>query len=176
MKYWRFLPYCSIVLARLIVPFFLWKNPFLITVLTVFLDIIDGEFFRFATFSKNNDVYQKIDKLLDFYWYTFILQYLAGSSLFPLFLVLWGIRLIGNIIYFLRNKREICLLFPNVFENLFFAYIFAVTFPICAFFLSKEFFIYTFLIAFFLKIAQEYFLHIRKFSFHDRFLGSKWTA
>ena len=167
----RYLPYLINIPLRLLVPFFIWQHAFITTCLVTFLDGIDGDLFRFATLSRKGKVYQKIDKILDFYWYTFILVYIWESSLSSLFLAFWLFRFLGMTLFLIGKNRKILFFFPNLFENLFFAYIIAKTFPSFSFLLEKGFFPKTLLIVFFSKMIQEYILHIKQFSFHDYFIS-----
>lgn len=171
----RYLPHLVVVFLRLVTPFFIWQNVFWVTAAAVFLDAIDSETFRFATRSQLTRLYQNTDKAMDFYWYVFALAYAWGSPFFGLLLAFWLWRLVGMAFFYLARKREVFFFCPNLFEHLFIVYVLTLTFPSLTWLVSASFLPLTLLIIIFLKMIQEYIVHLRQFSFHDYFFKQKFT-
>lgn len=169
----RFLIYPLIVL-RLLTPFLLFINPFLAILFSFILDGLDGVVFNLAGHSFKT--YQSIDKPLDFYWFIFILFYLISAQLNPLlfwvFLFFFIIRLIGEILYFWKKNDAIFIYCPNVFEHLFWVYIFcqSLHFPK---WLSFPWIIIVLVVLASLTIVDEYLIHQKRFSFLNFFTGKK---
>ena len=141
----------------------LFFSPRLAAVISIVLDVIDGEFFKRADYTYPQ--YTFYDKLLDYYWYIWILAYLFVADI-PhkfLFLFLFLYRTCGQMLYFKTHKRIFFLIFPNVFETLFFYYLLVV--PVGA--QTSLYFEYPFLLEALLFIIgfaliREGIIHVRK--------------
>lgn len=134
------------------------------TIGAVLLDI-DWQFFVLAFTKENEDTYQRIDKALDFYWYSTAFVFSLRSSLWQVFFVLFAIRLAGEILFYLKNDRKVFLYFPNVFENLFIFYIFTLKFPVLEPWLEGTWLGIVIFVLAALKMIQEYLAHKALFDF-----------
>lgn len=112
-----------IMVLRLVFGPTVFLFPRFTAVMTVFLDWLDGEFFKRAGYDYSQ--YSFYDKITDYYWYIWIILYVFIQDL-PykyLFLFLFLIRTIGQYTFLKTHKRYLLFLFPNVFEVVFFYYL-----------------------------------------------------
>ncbi len=164
--------YHATFFLRLIVPFFIFTYPLWTIFIASFLDLYDGEVAskRVLTHSQ----YQIYDKILDLWWYTLVFFYVLVN--FPqhalFFLTLYFYRLIGESFFFFFRKREVLFFFPNLFENAFLLlYFYNLLVGINIF---DSDLLYAYLsIAFFIKLFQEYLIHIKKITFSEKLFGIK---
>lgn len=138
--------------ARVVLPVLIFNLPVVSAVLHLVLDILDGGAACHGVMKLED--YQKIDKLLDWWWFVFILVwvYLNMSSYFLVMFILFLWRTIGEMMYFGSGKREWLLIFPNFFEFvwwglLVFGSLGKWVWPVIAF-----------------CVFREYMIHIRNFS------------
>src|SRR3990167_1991681 len=103
-----------VLFSRLITPFFIFTYPLLAFILSQLFDAVDGQLFYNSGFSWKQ--YNLVDKLLDQWWYLFILLFLLGKSvsLIPLFLLVY--RAVGMLYVLVTQKEDAYLLFPNILE------------------------------------------------------------
>lgn len=147
------------ILARTIVPLFLWQNPVLITFLAVMLDLWDGLVLR-TTIKIERGFYQRLDKVLDLYFATIVLLFVWGQPVFfPIFLAFYLWRALGVLVLLITKREGLLLFFPNVIEFLFYLYIACYWKKGFCLFLDPPAFYYFTAIATGVKIIQEYFLH-----------------
>ena len=165
--------YYFVVLLRILAAplVFIWPLPSII--LSFFLDIIDIEFASRKVLTLSE--YEKYDKALDVWWHLNIMIfswfYLPDYKIF--LLILFILRMIGNIIFFLKNDRRIFFLFPNFFENIFFLIFFSLYFKQLNFLLGREFIYFSLSIMIITKIFQEWWVHIAQISIPEHFFGKK---
>lgn len=149
------------ILARTIVPLFLWQNPVLITFLAVMLDLWDGLILRTAI-KIERGFYQRLDKILDLYFATIVLFFVWGQPVFfPVFLVFYLWRALGVLILLITKRERLLLFFPSVIEFLFFLYIACYWSKSYCPLLNPPAFYYFTALATGAKTVQEYFLHRR---------------
>lgn len=157
---------------RLVIPFFIFIYPLWTIFTALFLDLLDGEVASRKLLTHWQ--YQIYDKLLDLWWYTFIFFYILiiypQHSLF--FVILYTYRLIGEVFFFISRKREILFLFPNLFESAFLLLYFYNLLVGTSLFDNNLLYIYL-SIAFFIKLFQEYLIHIKKITFSEKLFGIK---
>lgn len=105
-----------VLVLRIIHPFFLFSYPILTTIAGLILDQIDGQLFFESGYTW--EVYNRIDKALDYWLYVFIIIFFATKIqyLLPIALVLLAYRTIGQILGIVYSKESAYLLFPNVFQ------------------------------------------------------------
>ncbi len=111
----------AIALMRILCAFGVLIKPLEGLILSFVLDITDSAFLALAGISESK--YNSIDKPLDLIHYFFIL---VAATKLPIFLTLafwFGFRLIGHIFYNVLENQKIFILFPNVFEYLFLAFL-----------------------------------------------------
>jgi hypothetical protein len=120
--------------------------------------------------------YEKIDKLLDFYWYVIALIFSlhAFDTYFVTMLsILLLLRFIGTIIYEFTNDRKWLIIFANYFENIFIVILFGEFIPQLSFLLTREVFSIVFIIVSILKLLQEVWIHHLNLSFMELVFGIK---
>ncbi len=128
----------------------------------VLLDI-DWQLFLLAFTGELEDTYQKIDKALDFYWYSVAFVFGLQTQFWLFFLVFFVVRLAGEILFYLKNDRKIFFYFPNLFENFFFFYIITLKLPSLTSWLEGPLFWVTLFVLAGLKLVQEYLAHVALF-------------
>jgi hypothetical protein len=151
-------------IARLIIPISILRYPLIGILFAALLDWKDWDFLGVST-DKEMIFYQNWDKVMDLFylglaWWTSLswkdqVAKITSSTLF-------FIRLAGVPAAFFLD-RGLLLLFPNIFEWFFIFYLLFVT-------LTKKTKLFTSRIVFILvlssitipKLAQEYFMHVRK--------------
>ena len=167
-----------ILLLRILTPLLIFFDPFWVALLLGFLDEIDYSFFlnsQIFTYRK----YQQIDKVLDLYYLTAL--FLASLQWqVTLLAVLYIYRLIGFIAVYLFKNRKLFLVFPNVFEYLYWPFAYAFT-KDYGFLKTLTENIWLFLIPVFLiKLYVEYQIHIKNqenFLFRKGFLKrTSWAV
>lgn len=124
-----FLPQ-AIIAIRLLLPVTVFIHPVLAILLSQFFDGIDGQIF-FNHGHKWKD-YNRLDKVLDYWWYIFIVVYsvLHLPAVFPVLLALFLYRTVGQIIGTTFNTDKAYIFFPNIFEWLFVYTIFLQSFDL----------------------------------------------
>ncbi len=160
---------------RLSAPFLIFYSPLAAIAASFFLDGIDGLIFSWAGVDLNK--YEQIDKLLDLYWYFFILAFLffypPAPFIFKLLMIFFIWRLIGEILFVLKGKRKILIVFPNLFEAFFWVYIILNKLGQSAFLRSPLSLAVTLSLLIPLKIGHEYLVHQSRFSFLNFVSGKK---
>lgn len=144
-----FIVFLRIISAPLI---FVWPLPAII--LSVFLDIIDGDLAAPVVTKKR---YELVDKNLDLWWFVNIMIYaLIKYPNYRIYLlILFSYRLIGQLIYYVSHNRKVLMLFPNFFEWIFYLIFFGINY-------------YPFtLMVVLAKIFQEWFLHVADLSLKE---------
>src|SRR3989344_4920178 len=94
-----------VILLRIFIPFLIFSKPLLALLLSLVLDMVDGQLFYFLGYRW--DQYNKVDKLLDFWWYLFILFFFWGKTTFPIAAILFTYRSIGQLYGILAKREEI---------------------------------------------------------------------
>ncbi len=176
-NYWKTIGIPAVVAARLILPFFLWKNPLVVWGLIFLVDWFDGDIFRQAFRYQKNNLYQLFDKTMDLYAYCFALafSYTSRSSIFGVLLCLFLLRAAGTAIFLIKREKKIFALFPNIFENLFIVYVLTLTFPSLNFLLEGNAFYITLLLLSAVTAVREYLLHIKEIQLHQILTGKRWV-
>jgi len=82
-------------------------------------------------------------------------------------------RLAGDIIFFIKNDRRLLFFFQNFFENAFFVVFFGSLVNGLRFIISGSNLYLTLIIAFMLKIFQEWLVHWKQFTFKKNRLWLK---
>ncbi|MFA5770135.1 MAG: hypothetical protein WC894_01405 [Patescibacteria group bacterium] len=168
----KFLYFFIVILRILSAPLiFIW--PLISIILSFFLDIIDVEFASKGVLTLEK--YERYDKALDLWWYITIMAfswfYLSDYKI--ILLILFALRIIGSIIFFINNNRKIFFIFPNFFENVFFLIFFSTYFKQLNILLGEKFFYFSIITVITLKIFQEWWIHIAQISIPECFFGKK---
>jgi hypothetical protein len=162
----------AIVAARLLVPLFFARVPLTILVVLV-IDAADQTLL--ATFTDIDTTetgsYQSVDKALDVYYLT--LAYLAAmrnwtsDAAFRIAQFLLYYRLLGVALFELTDARALLLIFPNTFEYFFIVYEIARTRYEPSRFSARFWLLLAAGIWIFVKLPQEYWIHIAKLDFTE---------
>ncbi|AAM32440.1 hypothetical protein DU80_06200 [Methanosarcina mazei] len=160
----------ALVMARFLIPLSIPKYPLPGIIASLVLDAIDKTIFQLFTDLPLDD-YQGYDKALDIYYLT--ITYLSTlrdwSNLFAFRLsrFLFYYRLVGAALFGITHLRALLFIFPNVFEY-FFIFYEAVRLKWDPQVLTKNKLIITAaLIWIFVKVPQEYWIHIAEMSTTD---------
>ncbi len=168
-------PYLSLtyllIFLRIISAFLIFAAVIPTSIIQFILDWIDGEFYKRAGFHKHT--YQVWDKVLDYYWYVFILLYLMTTKPphFRLFIVLFVFRTIGQFLFFITRKQIYFFLFPNIFEILFFVFVITLAIPSLGSLLNVPDIYPLFAVITVIVFIREYILHIKQMNLSWIFMG-----
>nr|WP_269849931.1 hypothetical protein [Methanosarcina horonobensis] len=160
----------AIFMARFFVPLTIPRYPLPGIIACLVLDAVDREIFQLFT-GLPLDSYQGYDKALDIYYlaimYLSTLRNWSNLHAFKLNRFLFYYRLVGVTLFEITNLRPLLLIFPNISEYLFIFYE-AVRLKWDPKVLTKEKLIVTAaLIWIFVKLPQEYWLHIAEMDTTD---------
>jgi hypothetical protein len=168
-----------IVAARLLVPLLIPRFP-LVIVAAFLLDAVDnGLLSSFTTIDLSPDgPYQSWDKALDIYYlsiaYLSTMRNWTSLSAFRIGRFLFYYRLVGNVLFELLQSRAMLLVFPNTFEFFFIAYE-AIRLRYDTTRVPAR--VWLLLAAglwVFVKLPQEYWIHIAKLDFTDTVAEHPW--
>lgn len=158
--------------ARLFVPLAIPKWPLPAGILALVIDGVDQTIFQQFT-DMNLDWYQGYDKALDVYYlaiaYLSTMRNWENLPAFAMSRFLWYFRLVGVLLFELSQLRAMLLLFPNTFEYFFLFYEGVRTrwnprrLSVAAV-IGAAFAIWVFI-----KIPQEYWIHIAQLDVTDFF-------
>ncbi|OGD62812.1 hypothetical protein A2160_05605 [Candidatus Beckwithbacteria bacterium RBG_13_42_9] len=152
---------CLTVGLRLFLgPLVLW-SPW-VSLVTFVVDWLDGEVFKRSGWTHAR--YDQVDKLLDLYFYAWIMTYILTFNLPPkfLFLFFFALRLLGQLIFYLSKNDKAFFFFPNIYEILFYFYLFTLIIPPLAKYLLFPWLWLTLAIITIIVLIREYVLHIQK--------------
>lgn len=159
------------LLLRFILPLLLFSHTVLTTFLFIVVDLSDGLGFSFFT-EIRRITYQKIDKLLDFYFYAVSFFVFTGTRLARyvfLFLIVW--RFVGVLILFVRGNEGLLVYFPNAVEPFFVIYVLGFFLPAFRKCFQVPTIIVFVIILLLVKLGQEYIMHRKGFCFRTTFLN-----
>ena len=152
-----------VIVTRLLTPFFVFQNPLLGVLICMAADCFDYAIVLFGGIRvdqpKLHPLYQRVDKALDQYYYTFILFYLLSNYSSPITsiaicLYMW--RLAGFALFQITNNRTFLIFGPNFFEN--FAFI-IFSRPFFSIEITNQVILYAAGAAIIVKIPQEILIH-----------------
>ncbi len=159
MKFWKTI-LIIVGTVRFLIAGVLFINPFLAELGALLFDWFDSGVAYLAGISWK--AYTRYDKLLDYWWYIFILIYSIGKPIFAVVLMLFAIRSVGQILTIVTSKHEYLFWFPNVLEHYFILYLLVTYFaPQYLIYFSGPGVVIPLTIAFITKMPQEYILHRR---------------
>ncbi len=168
-------PYLSfvylLVFLRVVSAFLIFFAVVPVSIFQFILDWIDGEFYKRARFRKHT--YQMWDKILDYYWYVFIMLFLLADK--PphamVFIFLFVFRTIGQALFFITRKQIYFFLFPNIFEILFFVFVATLAIPSLGPLLDVPYIYPIFAVVTVIVFIREYVLHIKQMNLSWIFMG-----
>lgn len=145
--------YKALVVIRVFAPITIFWWPVWSTAGNFWLDLIDGG--AACRGVMKADQYQRIDKILDWWWFVFVLVfvYMHMNQYFLVMFALFVYRTMGEILFLKTAKRYWMLVFPNFFEFTFFVLIFGFKLNT-----GTDIFIVGFC------VAREYLIHVANFS------------
>ncbi|OGK23417.1 hypothetical protein A3A46_03150 [Candidatus Roizmanbacteria bacterium RIFCSPLOWO2_01_FULL_37_13] len=106
---------------RLLAPFLIFFNPLMTSVLSLIFD--EADFYLFYKSGYKWIYYHIIDKLLDYWWYIFILIYSLDKPIKFFVIILFIYRSLGQFLSIISRNEKLLLLFPNILERYFNIYI-----------------------------------------------------
>jgi hypothetical protein len=162
----------AIVVARLFIPLAIPRLPLVIVVVLV-IDAADQTLV--ATFTEidtsEGSAYQSVDKALDIYYlsiaYLTTLRNWTSHPAFRIARFLFYYRLVGVALFELLDERLMLLIFPNTFEYFFIAYEIARLRYEPSRFSGRFWLLVAAGLWIFVKLPQEYWIHIAKLDFTD---------
>jgi hypothetical protein len=169
----------AIVAARLFIPLLIPRVPLVIIVVLV-IDAADQTLL--ATFTdvdtSEAGAYQSVDKALDIYYlsigYLTTMRNWTSDAAFRIAQFLFYYRLVGVVGFELTDERLMLLLFPNTFEYFFIFYELARTRYEPARISARFWLLAAAGIWIFIKLPQEYWIHIAKLDFTDAVRDHPW--
>ena len=147
-------------ICRFLAPFLIFYNPLFAVFVNIFFDFIDYPLFYFSGFKW--EIAHRFDKLMDYWWYLFILIYSLTSGFYfkEIIILLFVIRSVGQIATIVTKNERLLIFFPNLMEwfflaNLLFDYLgFKMT-------LDTRLFV-TLVISLIIGLSLEWTIHIGK--------------
>jgi len=160
----------TVVMARFFIPLAIPRYPLPAIIASLILDTVDQTIFQQFT-NLPLEGYQGYDKALDIYYlaitYLSTLRNWSNLFAFKVSRFLFYYRLVGVALFELTHLRSLLLIFPNTFEY-FFIFYEAVRLKWNPLVLTKSKLITaTALIWIFIKLPQEYWIHIAKLDTTD---------
>ncbi len=170
-----------IILSRLLVPLLIPRFPLAIIAALV-IDAADQTILQKFTNVDTTEtgLYQSYDKAMDIYYLSIAyLSTMRNWTSIPAFKIsrfLFFYRLVGVTLYELTGLRWLLLVFPNTFEYFFIAYE-VVRLRYKPALRSKKFWLFTAaFIWIFIKLPQEYWIHVAQLDFTDAVRNNPWFA
>ncbi|MFC1647219.1 hypothetical protein ACFL1A_02960 [Patescibacteria group bacterium] len=158
---WSALLY-TVAISRVLAPFTVFLYPVFSAFINIFLDAIDG-YIAFRAGWKH-ERYHKYDKILDYWWYIFIVIYAADLEIFPVIFILFVFRTVGQIASIVTTSYKVLFLFPNILETFFDLFIIASLYPNLMYWFTDLNQVIPLFLSTFLSIAREFILHVKKIS------------
>jgi hypothetical protein len=169
----------AIVLARLALPLLIPRIPLLILAALV-LDAADGSLLEHLTSIDTGPAgpYQSFDKALDIYYlaiaYLATMRNWTSAPAFRIGRFLFYYRLVGVVAFEALDSRAMLLLFPNTFEFFFIAYEGLRTRWDPERWSGRFWLLLAGGIWVFIKLPQEYWIHVAKLDFTDAVADHPW--
>ena len=164
------LVFAAVVIGRLGLPLLIFRYPLPAILACLVLDAADQTIFQNYT-NLNLDGYQSYDKALDVFYlaiaYLSTLRNWAAPVAAKTAMFLWYYRLVGVVIFEITQERAFLIVFPNTFEYFFIAY---ETIRLAwnpARLTNRMVIGLAAFIWIFIKLPQEWWLHIAKLDFTD---------
>ena len=162
--------FLAVVVGRLGIPLLIFRYPLPAILACLVLDAADQTIFQNYT-NLNLDGYQSYDKALDVFYlaiaYLSTLRNWAAPFAANTAMFLWYYRLVGVVIFEMTQERAVLIIFPNTFEYFFIVY---ETIRLAwnpARLTNRAVIGLAAFIWIFIKLPQEWWLHIAKLDFTD---------
>ncbi|MBA2347736.1 MAG: hypothetical protein H0V81_05510 [Solirubrobacterales bacterium] len=168
-----------VVALRLFIPLGIPKYPLPFILAALLIDGVDQTIFQTVHVTRVLDDYQSYDKALDVYYLTITYASTLRNWLDPYALgvarVLFYYRLVGSLVFELTQERFVLLLFPNTFEYFFIFYEAVRLYWNPSRMGRKQVIAAAATIWVFVKLPQEYWLHIAELDVTDEFSAHLWA-
>jgi hypothetical protein len=166
----------SVVIARFVIPLFIPRFPLPAIVAALVLDAADQSIFQ--AFGYNPPYYQSYDKAMDLFYlsvaYTASLRNWVNISAVTVSRFLFFYRQVGVLLFEFTGLRWLLLVFPNTFEYFFIAYEIIRTKWNAARFRMRTWVIIAAAIWIFIKLPQEYWVHVAQLDVTDTIEDVPW--
>jgi len=169
--------FVCVIGARFLVPLLIPRYPLPAEIASLVLDAADQTIFQLFGFDPPG--YQSYDKAMDIYYLAII--YLAtmrnwdNLHAFRIGRALYYYRLAGVLLFEATHLRAVLLIFPNTFEYFFIAYELVRTRWATAPIRMRNWIITAAAIWIFIKLPQEYWLHVAQLDVTDTLRDYPWT-
>ncbi|HSX49098.1 MAG TPA: hypothetical protein VLE44_02470 [Candidatus Saccharimonadales bacterium] len=151
----------AIYILRFFIPFLIFSNPVVCIISEYILDYGDSVF-GFYSKSFTWKFCYRMDKILDYWFYIFVLLFSLNYSIFPLLLILFMYRSIGQFLTMKRYEEKDLVWFPNLFELYFISFVISwYLIPLRILFIGSNNILLLILLLPF-ALAREYIIHVRK--------------
>ena len=159
------------IIIRLLVGPLILISVWYASIISFFFDWIDGELFKRAGIKRT--IYSYSDKILDYYWYLAVIYYIYLASVpnKEIYLLLFIYRSVGQFWFFFSKNEKILIFFPNIFEILFYFYLFSTKFVILRPVVNSSQIYLLIALLTPIKLVREYFLHIENANLSWFFTG-----
>jgi hypothetical protein len=170
--------FVTVVGLRFLVPLFIPRFPLPAVLACLALDGIDQSIFQ--AFGFDPPGYQNYDKAMDLYYLSIAflstLQNWTHSGAVGIARFLFFYRMVGVMAFEITGERTLLLIFPNTFEYFFIAYeLVRLRWDPRRF--SRRFWLVTAAaIWIFIKLPQEYWIHVAQLDFTDTWQNVAWFA
>ena len=165
-----------VLIARFVLPFTILRWPLPGVLACLVLDGVDQTIFQ--TFGYDPPFYQGYDKAMDVFYlgvaYVSTMRNWVSMPAFNVSRFLFFYRQIGVVAFELSQVRALLMVFPNTFEYFFIAYEAIRSRWNTARFQLKFWVVVAALIWVFVKLPQEYWIHIAQLDFTDTVKNVSW--
>jgi hypothetical protein len=170
--------FIAVVGARFVVPLFIPRFPLPAILASLILDAADQTIFQ--SFGYNPPEYQGYDKAMDVYYlavaYLSTMRNWSSRPAVQVARFLYFYRLVGVVAFELSQWRPLLLIFPNTFEYFFIAYEVVRLRWNPARCGLRSWVTVAALIWVFVKLPQEWWIHIAKLDFTDTLAAHSWLG
>lgn len=171
------LVFLLVVGGRFVLPLFIPRFPLPAIITCLLLDGVDQTIFQL--FGYDPPGYQSYDKAMDIFYLS--IAYLAAMrnwdnlGAFAVARFLFYYRLVGAFLFEMTHERMVLLIFPNTFEYFFIAYEAVRLFWRTATIRARTWVVTAAAIWVFVKLPQEYWLHVAEMDVTDTLRDYPWT-
>lgn len=150
----------AIGFLRFVSPPLVLVNPIAGTAINLTLDAIDG-YVAFRA-KLTHQAYHIYDKLLDYWWYLWIVIASRHLAIFPILWITFLFRTPGQFLALLRKNPIYLFWFPNILESFYVGYVLSLIFPVFTPLFSPSRQIIPLGIATAVALVREYILHVKR--------------
>lgn len=169
--------FALVVAARFLLPLLIPRFPLPAIIACLILDGVDQTIFQ--VFGYDPPYYQSYDKAMDIFYLS--VAYLAAMRnwdnlhAFAVARFLFYYRMLGAFLFEMTHERIVLLIFPNTFEYFFIAYEVVRLYWNTATIRMRTWILTAAAIWIFIKLPQEYWLHVAEMDVTDTLRDYPWT-